>query len=46
MSDLSRLDTAINQITVEQAIRYFADCGYELGLAAYAEALARGLVQE
>ena len=25
MSDLSRLDTAINRITVEQAIRYFAD---------------------
>ena len=46
MSDLSRLDTAINQITVEQAIRYFADSGYALGPAAHAEALARGLVKE
>jgi transposase len=40
LSDLQRLDDALSQITVSQAIRYFADCGYSLGADARAEAVA------
>ena len=36
LSDLQRLDDALSQITVSQAIRYFADCGFSLGADARA----------
>ena len=44
LCDISKLDAALQQITVKQAIRYFAECGYTLGAAAHQEALERGLI--